>query len=67
MPSAPLDSLAALPPDPVIEAYKAGIDRSLLRDALRLSPTERVMRLQQAVRTIRALQRSRRSPEAHHD
>jgi hypothetical protein len=55
-----------LPPDPVVEAYKAGIDRSLLRDNLRLSPTERVVRLQQAVRAIRALQQSRGSPPARH-
>jgi hypothetical protein len=55
-----------LEPDPVIEVYKADIDRTLLRDNLRLSPTERVMRLQQAVRTIRALQQARQqSPVPH--
>ncbi|HBY58466.1 MAG TPA: hypothetical protein DEH78_01505 [Solibacterales bacterium] len=30
------------PQDPVVEAYKAGIDRTLLRENLKLSPTERL-------------------------
>jgi hypothetical protein len=29
-------------PDPVIEAYKAGVDRSLLRERLTRTPAERV-------------------------
>lgn len=29
-------------PDPVIEAYKAGVDRSLLRERLKRTPAERV-------------------------
>ena len=32
----------ALEPDPVIEAFKAGIDRTLLRERLKRSPAERV-------------------------
>lgn len=32
--------------DPVIEAYKAGVDRSLLRENLKRSPTERLENLQ---------------------
>jgi hypothetical protein len=39
------ESRAASPliePDPVIEAYKAGVDRSLLRERLKRTPTERV-------------------------
>jgi hypothetical protein len=55
---APVPS-ALLEPDPVIEACKVHIDRTLLRDNLRLSPTERVLRLQQAVRTIRELSQAR--------
>ncbi|MBA2302595.1 MAG: hypothetical protein H0W08_08170 [Acidobacteria bacterium] len=31
-----------LEPDPVIEAYKKGIDRSLLRERLKKTPAERV-------------------------
>ena len=36
---------AGLLPDPVIEFYKRGIDRTLLRANLRRSPTERVRNL----------------------
>jgi hypothetical protein len=39
---------AGVPPsdrDPVVEAYKAGIDRSLLRRNLRKTPTQRVQDL----------------------
>ena len=36
--------------DPVIEAYKQGLDRSLLRESLRRSPEERL-------RALAALQR----------
>ena len=31
--------------DPVIEAYKAGVDRTLIRESLRKTPTERVLAL----------------------
>lgn len=34
-------------PDPVIEAYKAGIDRTLIRENLKRTPTERLRALQQ--------------------
>lgn len=34
--------LSALDPDPVIEAYKKDVDRSLLRERLKRTPTERV-------------------------
>ncbi len=30
------------PPDPVIEAYKAGVDRTLIRENLRLTPAQRL-------------------------
>jgi hypothetical protein len=32
--------------DPVIEAYKRDVDRTLLREALRLTPEERLANLQ---------------------
>ena len=41
----PDESRSALEPDPVIEAYKAGIDRTLLRENLRRSPAERLAKL----------------------
>ena len=34
-------------PDPVIEAYKPGIDRTLIRENLKRSPEERLRALQQ--------------------
>lgn len=34
-------------PDPVVEAYKPGIDRTLIRENLKRSPDERVRALQQ--------------------
>lgn len=34
-------------PDPVVDAYKLGIDMTLIRENLRLSPEERLRRLQQ--------------------
>ncbi|HYK00141.1 MAG TPA: hypothetical protein VE974_00155 [Thermoanaerobaculia bacterium] len=34
-------------PDPVVDAYKPGIDRTLLRENLRRSPEERLRALQQ--------------------
>jgi hypothetical protein len=39
----------ALDPDPVIEAYKRDIDRTLLRENLKLTPEARVRKLQDFV------------------
>jgi hypothetical protein len=39
-----------LDPDPVIEAYKRDVDRTLLRENLKLSPEERLLKLQDFVR-----------------
>lgn len=33
-------------PDPVIEAYKVDVDRTLLRENLKLTPDERLRKLQ---------------------
>ncbi len=60
MPNPPALPEPPLERDPVIEVYKADIDRTLLRENLRRTPTERVQRLQEAVRTVRALQQARR-------
>jgi hypothetical protein len=38
------------PPDPVIEAYKAGIDRTLLRRNLRLTPEQRLIQAMEVAR-----------------
>lgn len=35
----------SLAPDPVIEAYKKDVDRTLLRENLKLTPEERLLKL----------------------
>jgi hypothetical protein len=46
--------------DKVIEAYKRGIDRTLLLENLRLTPDERVRRLQQLQRLAAEARRAGR-------
>jgi len=45
-PKEPMEPMSGTP-DPVIDAYKPGIDRTLIRENLRRSPEERVRALQQ--------------------
>lgn len=47
-----------LPPDPVIEAYKKDVDRTLLRENLRRTPDERVRALMALQRFAEELQRA---------
>lgn len=47
-----------LSPDPVIEAYKAGIDRTLLRENLRKTPEERVRALVELQRFAEELRKA---------
>ncbi len=47
--------LPPLEPDPIIEAYKKDIDRTLLRENLRRTPEERVLAMQNFVRSVMAL------------
>ena len=42
--------------DPVIEAYKKDVDRSLLRENLKLTPDERLRKLQQFMRSMAEVQ-----------
>ena len=44
-----------LAPDPVIEAYKKGVDRTLIREQLRRSVDERVRNMIAALRFAEAL------------
>jgi hypothetical protein len=39
------DHAPPLPYDPVIEAYKKDVDRSLIRENLKLTPEERLLKL----------------------
>jgi hypothetical protein len=48
----------SLEPDPVIEAYKQHIDRTLLIENLKLTPTERLRKLMEMVTVYRELKRA---------
>lgn len=52
----------ALDPDPVIEAYKRDVDRTLLRENLKLSPEARLLKLQDFVRFTARLREERERP-----
>ncbi len=58
--SDPSDASSPPPPDldPVIELYKQGVDRSLLRRNLTLTPTERLQQLMELQRFADELQRA---------
>jgi hypothetical protein len=45
-------------PDPVVDAYKPGIDRTLIRENLKRSPEERLRALQQLQAFAEELQRA---------
>jgi hypothetical protein len=44
--------------DPVIEAYKKDVDRTLIREMLKLTPEQRILRLQQALEDLVELRRA---------
>jgi hypothetical protein len=52
----------SLEPNRTIDAYKSGIDRTLLRENLRLTPAERVEKMIAALRFAEAVRHSRRTP-----
>ena len=52
--------------DPVVEAYKRDVDRSLLRENLRRSPTERVTNLAALQRLAKEAQRPGRFRDQPH-
>ena len=45
-------------PDPVIEAYKKDVDRTLIRENLKKSHEERVLALEQMLEFVEELQRA---------
>jgi hypothetical protein len=49
-----------LEPDPVIEAYKRDLDRTLIRENLKLTPTQRLERLMELQRFAEELKRAGR-------
>ena len=46
------------PPDPVVEAYMGGVDRTLLRENLRLTVEQRILKLQEFVRFLAEVRRA---------
>jgi hypothetical protein len=48
----------SLPPDPVVELYKQGVDRTLLRQNLRRSVDERILNLMDLQRLAEELRRA---------
>jgi hypothetical protein len=47
-----------LDPDPVIEVYKKDVDRTLIREMLKLTPEERILKLQDFVTFAVELQKA---------
>jgi len=47
--------------DPVVEAYKAGIDRTLLIESLRRTPTERILAMMSMQRLVEEMRRGLRA------
>ena len=59
------ENLPDLPPpdvfDPVVEVYKRDVDRSLLRENLKLTPAQRAEKFKRAMRLIFELKRAGKS------
>ena len=53
-----------LDPDPVIEAYKKDVDRTLLRENLKLTVAERFQKLREMQRLATELHRAGRQTKA---
>ncbi len=53
----------SLEPSPVIEAFKDGVDRTLLRENLKLTVDQRVRKMIAALHFAEAVRQSRRKPE----
>ena len=51
-------AVARLPPDPVIDAYKQDVDRTLLRENLKLTVEERFLKLMELQRFATELRRA---------
>jgi hypothetical protein len=56
-------TLPASSPDPVIEAYKRDVDRTLLIENLRLTPQERSEKFRRAMALVFELRRSAGRPK----
>ena len=54
-----LDMVARRQPDPVVEAYKKDVDRTLIRENLKLTVDERVRKMIAALQLVEELRRGR--------
>lgn len=54
-------------PDPVIEAFKKDVDRTLLRDSLGLTTSQRLERHARAARLVREVRRAGREARGKSD
>jgi len=52
----------SLEPSPVIEAYKKDVDRTLIRENLKLTADERVKKMIAALHFMEEVRRSRKAP-----
>ena len=48
----------SLEPDPVIEAYKKDVDRTLIRENLKLTPDERIKKMISVLRFVEEVRRT---------
>ena len=55
-------TLREFPPDPVVEHYKKDVDRTLLRENLRLTPQQRLEKLMSFMRSLERLRAAARGP-----
>jgi hypothetical protein len=53
------------PPDPVVEVYKPGVDRTLLERNLQLTPSERIEQLQRFVAFLAEMDEAGRRHRNH--
>jgi hypothetical protein len=60
---APVEDIGV--PDPVVEAYKRHVDRTLFDRTLRLTPTERIQQLQQFVAFLAGIEDAGRRRLGH--
>jgi hypothetical protein len=51
----------SLAPDPVTDVYKKDVDRTLIRENLKLTVDERVKKMMGALRLVEEIQRSRKA------
>jgi len=51
-----------LPPDPVTEYFKKDVDRTLLREHLKLTPQQRLEKLVAFMKSLDELRKARRQP-----